>query len=165
MQDCERGFEQLSDDQVLSKLCSDAGLKIVEKGQYFLTHDTEEGNEMQHLCQEYTMPRNEKKTRAKGWIFKNTTIGPVLDIKTCRHEDRYSVEVLVESLFQDRTASWVRIEKRFRYCLNPSSSSHFLYLRAIQGSGDNALDPELQDNVSYQKDLLSTSTTSGMQVK
>ena len=31
--------------------------------------------------------------------------------KVCRHEDRYSIEVLVESLFQDRTASWVRIER------------------------------------------------------
>ena len=28
--------------------------------------------------------------------------------KVCRHEDRYSIEVLIESLFQDRTASWVR---------------------------------------------------------
>ena len=30
-------------------------------------------------------------------------------MKVCRHEDRYSIEVLVQSLFQDRTASWVRI--------------------------------------------------------
>ena len=59
---------------------------------------------MQHSDREYTMPRNEKKTRAKGWILKNTWIGPVLDIKVCRFEDRYSIEVLV-----DRTASEVRI--------------------------------------------------------
>ena len=58
---------------------------------------------MQHLCREYTMPQCEKKTRAKGWILKNARIGPVLD------EDRYSIEVLIESLFRDRTASWVRI--------------------------------------------------------
>ena len=64
---------------------------------------------MQHLCREYTMPRCEKKIRAKGWILKNTRIGPVLDVKVCRHEYRYSVEVLNESLFRDRTASWVRI--------------------------------------------------------
>ena len=30
-------------DQKLSKLCSDAGLKLVEIGQYFNTLDTEEG--------------------------------------------------------------------------------------------------------------------------
>ena len=45
-----------------------------------------------------------------------------------------------------------RAKKRFQHCLNPKSSSHFLYLRANQGhSGDNALDPELQDNVLLPK--------------
>ena len=69
VQDC-------ADDQKLSKLCSDAGLKIVERGQFFITLDTEEGpNEMEHPCREYTTPRNEKGTRAKGWILKNTKIG------------------------------------------------------------------------------------------
>ena len=52
---------------------------------------------------------NERKTRARGWILKNTRIGPVLDIKVCHHEDQYTIEVQVPSLFQDRTASWVRI--------------------------------------------------------
>ena len=55
------------------------------------------------------MPRNEKKTRARGWILKNTRIGPVLDRKVCHHEDQYTIEVLVKSLFPDRTASCVRI--------------------------------------------------------
>ena len=55
------------------------------------------------------MARCQKKTRAKGWILKSTRIGPVLDTKVCRHEDRKSIEVLVESAFRDRTASWVRI--------------------------------------------------------
>ena len=32
-----------------------------------------------------------------------------MNIKVCYHDDRYSIEVLIESLFQDRTASWVRI--------------------------------------------------------
>ena len=82
VQDYELRFEHLSDDQKLSKLCSDAGLRIVERGQYFFTLDTEEGDRLQHLCREYTMPRCEKKTRAKGWIRKNTRTGPVLDIKS-----------------------------------------------------------------------------------
>ena len=55
------------------------------------------------------MLRNERKTRARGWILKNTRIGPVLDIKVCHHEDQYTIEVPVKCLFQDRTASWVRI--------------------------------------------------------
>ena len=32
-----------------------------------------------------------------------------MDMKVCRHEDRCRIEVLVQSLFQERTASWVRI--------------------------------------------------------
>ena len=55
------------------------------------------------------MPRYEKKTRAKGWILQNTRIGPVLDMKVCLHEDRHSIEILVESLFRDDTVSGVRI--------------------------------------------------------
>ena len=46
---------------------------------------------MQHLCREYTMPRNEKETRVRGWIRKETRIGPVLNIKTCYRHERYSV--------------------------------------------------------------------------
>ena len=55
------------------------------------------------------MPRNQKKTRARGWILKNTRIGPVLDIKVCHHEYESTIEVPVKSLFLDRTASWDRI--------------------------------------------------------
>ena len=51
-----------------------------------------------------------RRTRVmKGWILKNTRIGPVLNIKVCDHDDRYSIEVQIPSLFQDKTASWVRI--------------------------------------------------------
>ena len=43
-------------------------------------------------------------------------------------------------------------KKRFQYCVNPNSSNQFLYLRAIQGhSGDNAIDPSLQDNALLPK--------------
>ena len=66
MQDYERRFEHVSDDQKLSKFCSDAGLKIVEIGQYFFTLDTEEGNDMTTFI--------EKISRAKGWILKNMRI-------------------------------------------------------------------------------------------
>ena len=39
-------------------------------------------------------------------------------------------------------------------CGNPNSSNQFLYLQAIQGhSGDNAVDPALQDNVLLPKGL------------
>ena len=45
-QEYQRKFEQLSEDQKLSKLCSDAGLKLVEREQYFKTLGTEEGQQM-----------------------------------------------------------------------------------------------------------------------
>ena len=41
LQENEQQFEQLSDDQKLSKLCSNHGLKTVERGQYFITLDAE----------------------------------------------------------------------------------------------------------------------------
>ena len=61
---------------------------------------------MQHLCREYALPRNEKGTRKRGWSMR---IGPVLNMKDCYHDDRYSIEVQVPSLFEDNTASWLRI--------------------------------------------------------
>ena len=45
----------------------------------------------------------------EGWIRKNTRIGPVLNIEVCCRDDRYSIEVQIPSLFEDNTASWVRI--------------------------------------------------------
>ena len=57
-------------------------LKLVETGQYFYTLGREEGLQMQHFFRKQTMLRNEKKTRVKGWILKNTRIGPTLENKS-----------------------------------------------------------------------------------
>ena len=67
----------------------------------------EEGN--QSSCREFTTPRDEEGTRVKGWVQSNVRFGPVLDIKVCNHNGRYSIEVQVKSLFQDQTVSWIRI--------------------------------------------------------
>ena len=45
----------------------------------------------------------------RGWILGDTKTGPVLDVKVCVHQGRYGIEVMIESLFRDRTVSWVRI--------------------------------------------------------
>ena len=47
----------------------------------------------------------------RGWIRGKTKNGPVLDVKVCDHEGRYGVEIMIESLFRDRTVQvyWVRI--------------------------------------------------------
>ena len=104
-------FEQLPEDQKLSKLCSDAGLKIVEKGQIFITLEEGEGpDEMKNLCREFSLPRSDEASRVRGWILGNTKIGPVLNVKVCLRQKRYGIEIMVESLFRDRTVSWVRIE-------------------------------------------------------
>ena len=66
LRDYEHKFEQLPEDQKLSKLCSDAGLKIVEKGQFFITLDEEGGpDEMKNLCRECTLPRSEEASRVE----------------------------------------------------------------------------------------------------
>ena len=62
LQDYEHKFEQLPADQKLSKLCCDAGLKMVDKGQFFITLDEEEGpNEMTNLCYVESTPYLEVK--------------------------------------------------------------------------------------------------------
>ena len=54
------------------------------------------------------MPRDQEGTRIKGWIQSNVRFGPVSDMKVCNHNGRYSIEVQVQSLFQDQTVSWIR---------------------------------------------------------
>ena len=63
-------------------------------------------------CREYTLRRSEESSRVRGWIRGHTKIGPVLDVKVCYHQGRYGVEIMIESLFRDRTVSWVRIVNR-----------------------------------------------------
>ena len=45
----------------------------------------------------------------KGWIQSNVRFGPVSDVQVCNHDERYSIEVQVRSLFEDQTVSWVRV--------------------------------------------------------
>ena len=93
----------------MSKLCKDAGfLKKIEKRQFFIT--IEDGSEvMQIACREYTHTRNLTTSRPRGWIRSNPKVGPVLDVKLCPHEGRYCIDIMIDSLFTDRTVSSVRI--------------------------------------------------------
>ena len=79
------------------------------KRQFFITLEEEEPEDMQTFCREYTLPRDQETSRARGWIRGNTKIGPVLDVKVYRHQGRYGVEIKTESLFRDRTCSSVRV--------------------------------------------------------
>ena len=64
---------------------------------------------MQIACREYTHSRNLTTSRPRGWIRSNPKVGPVLDVKLCPHEGRYCIDIMIDSLFTDRTVSWVRI--------------------------------------------------------
>ena len=82
----------------------------MQKGQFFITLDEEEGpDEMNDSCREYRLPRSEPESRPRGWILGDTKIGTVLDVKVFCHQKRYGIEIMVESLFRDRTVSWLRI--------------------------------------------------------
>ena len=59
----------------------------------------------------------------RGWILGNTKIGPVLDVKVCFHQGRYGTEVMIESLFRDRTVSWVRIVNGINKYVTESSDA------------------------------------------
>ena len=70
--------ESLSPENKVSKFCKEAGfMRVVEVGQYFVTKNT--GNLTQYrsvACREYTLPRDDPASQAKGWIQGNVRIGP-----------------------------------------------------------------------------------------
>ena len=82
LQEYEQRFEKLSEDQKISRLCSEAGLRFVEVGQFFYALPSPRVKANHSLCQEYTLPRDQKRTRVKGWIQKQCTILPSLGPKS-----------------------------------------------------------------------------------
>ena len=72
LQEYDQKFEELPDEQKLTKLCKDAGwLKKIGKGQLFMTIE-KESEVMQTACPEYTQPRYSKTSRPRGWVRSNT---------------------------------------------------------------------------------------------
>ena len=70
-------IEKLSQQDKLSKFCTDAGfLNVVDVGQYFMTKDTEEFSQFTDAgaCRENTLPRVEETSAPKGWIRGHTKI-------------------------------------------------------------------------------------------
>ena len=76
-----------------------------------------------HFCKEYKLRRDDPTTRASSWIRQNTKIGPVLNVHVCHHEDRYSIEIQVRSLFQKRTASCVQTVNRTEKYVNETTET------------------------------------------
>ena len=104
-------IESLSPENKVSKFCKEAGfMRVVELGQYFVTKDT--GNLRQFrsvACREYTLPRDDPASVAKGWIQGNIRIGPVLEVTTSFQNFKYGIEIRIWSVNQDDAQSWVRI--------------------------------------------------------
>ena len=109
LQRYEERIERLSQQDEVSKFCMDAGfLSVVEIGQYFMTKDT--GEHFQAVaCREYTLPREDGSSQPRGWIQRNTKIGPVLEVTTSCLHGKHGVEIRIWSLSRDNTHSWVRI--------------------------------------------------------
>ena len=64
---------------------------------------------------------------ASKWsiISSDAKIGQVLDVMVCYHQGRYGVEIMNESLFGDKTCSWVRIVNWInKYVTEMSEETH-----------------------------------------
>ena len=101
LHDYVRKFANLPIHLQVTKLCSNAGLaKTVEKGQYFTTLDDTELDRLKGSCREYTLLRSDKSSQVKGWIRGNTKIGAVLHVAVSYHQERYGVEIRINSFWR-----------------------------------------------------------------
>ena len=102
-------IESLSPESKVSRFCKEAGfMRIVEVGQYLVTKDTLR-QFRSVACREYTLPRNDPASQAKGWIRGNMRIGSVLEVTTSFQHFKYGIEIRIWSVNQDNSQSWVRI--------------------------------------------------------
>ena len=75
----ERIEKYSQQDRVSFFFFTDTGfLTTVEVGKYFMTKDIEEFSQFTDsvACREYTLPREDNLSEPKGWIRRNTKIGP-----------------------------------------------------------------------------------------
>ena len=76
-------IESLSPESKVSRFSKEAGFMRVEVGQYFMTKDTGSLKQFRSVaCREYTLPRDDPASEAKGWIQGNMRIGLVLEDTT-----------------------------------------------------------------------------------
>ena len=104
-------IESLSSESKVSGFCMEAGfIRVVEAGQYFMTKDTGDFRQFRSVaCREYTLPRDDPASEAKGWIQGNMRIRHVLEVTTSFQHFKYGIEIRIWSVNQDNSQSWVRI--------------------------------------------------------
>ena len=93
-------FESLLPGGKVSRLCKESGImRVVEVGQYLVIKDT--GSLTQFcsvVCREYTLPRIDTASEAKGWIQGNMRIGFVLEVTTSLQHFKFGIEIRICSL-------------------------------------------------------------------
>ena len=106
--------ESLSPESKVSRFCKEAGfMRVIEFVQYFVNKDTGSLRQFRSVaCREYTPPRDDPASEAKGWIQGDMRIGPVLEVMTSFQHFKYGIEIRIESVNQDTSHSWVRISYR-----------------------------------------------------
>ena len=107
LQRYEERIELLSQENKVSKYCMDARF-IHVVGQYFMTK-TLKNSSFSIAYREYTLPRSDESSQAKGWIQGNMRIGPVLEITTSSLYGEHGIDIRIWSLRRDNSQSWVRI--------------------------------------------------------
>ena len=92
-QQCIQRIESLSPESKVSRFCKEAGfMRVVEVGQYFMTEDTGDFRQFQSVaCREYTLPRDDPASEAKGWIQGNMRIGFVLEVTSSFEHFNYGI--------------------------------------------------------------------------
>ena len=72
-----------------------------------MTKDTEEFSQFTEpvACREYALPRDETSSDPKGWIRRNTKIGPVLEVTTSHLQGKCGVEIRIESVNKENSHS------------------------------------------------------------
>ena len=56
---------------------------------------------------EYVLPRDNTKSKVKGWIRENTKIGPALELAVSHHQGRYGIEIMINSsLVMELVLGW-----------------------------------------------------------
>ena len=85
-------------------------MRVVEVGQYLVTKDAGNSKQFRSVaCREYTLPRDDPASEAKGWIQGNMRIVSVLEVTTSFQHVKYGIEIRIWSVNQDNSQSWVRI--------------------------------------------------------
>ena len=136
--------QRLSPENRLSKFCKEAGfMSVVEVGQYFVTRNASEFKQTV-ACREYTLPRDDPASEAKGWIQGNTRIGPILEVTTSFQHFKFGVEVRIQSVNQHNSQSWVRISYgTIRYVNN-----------YIKYDTQNFADPQEEEDVPTSSEVI-----------